>query len=182
MHTNKELIMPENLSTIDGLNDKLATLMEIAALVNSNHSLELVVARAVQSACRLAGAETGSLMLLDGDDKDLCFEVVLGKQSEDLKKLRIPKGQGIGGWVVEHNTPVIVADVQGDARFYRIADENTHFVTHSMIAVPLQIKGKVIGVLQAINKQNGSFDHADLKLAIALANMVAPAIYESRRL
>lgn len=174
--------MPENICTIDSLNDKLAAMMEIAALVNSNHNLELVVARTVQSACRLTGAETGSLMLLDGDDQDLCFEVVLGQQSADLKKLHIPKGQGIGGWVVEHNTPIIVADVQGDARFYRVADENTHFVTHSMIAVPLHVKGRVIGVLQAINKQDGTFDHADLKLAMALANMVASAIYESRRL
>jgi GAF domain-containing protein len=174
--------MLENIITIDSLNDKLATLMETAALVNSNHNLELIVLRAVQSACRLTDAETGSLMLLDADDHDLCFEVVLGQQSVDLKKLRVPKGQGIGGWVVEHNTPLIVDDVQADARFYRVADDNTRFVTKSMIAVPLHVKGKVIGVLQSINKQNGAFDHADLKLAMALANMVAPAIYQNKSL
>jgi Nif-specific regulatory protein len=174
--------MPENIITIDSLNDKLATLMEVAALVNSNHNLELIVTRAVQSACRLTEAETGSLMLYDGDDQDLCFEVVLGQNGGDLKKLHIPKGQGIAGWVAEHNSPLIVADVQADARFYRVADENTHFVTNSMIAVPLHVKGKVIGVLQSINKQNGAFDHADLKLAMALANMVAPAIYKNQSL
>lgn len=174
--------MTENICIIDSLNDKLATLMETAALVNSNHNLELVVLRAVESACRLTGAETGSLMLLDGDNRDLCFEVVLGQQNGALQQLRIPKGHGIGGWVIEHNTPIIVQDVQSDARFYRVADESSSFVTRSMIAVPLHVKGRVIGVLQSINKQSGTFDHADLKLAMALANMVAPAISESREL
>jgi GAF domain-containing protein len=49
-----------------------------------------------------------------------------------------------------------------------------------MISVPLHVKGRVIGVLQAINKQHGVFDHSDLKLAITLANLVAPAIEDAR--
>lgn len=173
--------MSENSSMIDSLNDKLTTLMEVAALVNSNHDLELVVLRAVQSACRLTGAETGSLMLLDAANQELRFEVVLGQQNDDLKKLRIPAGQGIAGWVAEHNTPMIVPDVQSDPRFFSVADKATNYVTCSMIAVPLHIKGSVIGVQQSINKLSGAFDHADLKLAMALANLVAPAINEARR-
>jgi signal transduction protein with GAF and PtsI domain len=171
--------MIDNSSIVDSLNDKLATLMEIAALVNSNHSLDVVVQRAVQSACRLTGAETGSLMLLDTINQELYFEIVLGQHKNDLKELRIPKRHGIGGWVVEHNMPMIVPDVQADSRFYRVADETINFVTRSMIAVPLCVKGRVIGVLQSINKQSGEFDHADLKLTVALANLVAPAIDEN---
>ena len=168
-------------TTIDSLNDKLATLMEVAALVNSTHDLDHVVSHAVVSACRLTGAETGSLLLIDDATQELRFEVVLGRQSDDLKKLRIPKGQGIGGAVAEKNTPMIIPDVQADARFFKVSDDTTNFVTRSMIAVPLHVKGRVIGVLQAINKKVGTFDHADLKLAIALANLVAPAIDEARK-
>ena len=172
--------MPDRIAVIESLNDKLATLMETAALVNSNHNLEAVVSRAVQSACRLTGAETGSLLLLDATSGELQFEIVLGQQGTNLKHLRIPKGQGISGWVAENNTAIIIPDVQADERFYRVTDASTDFVTNSMIAVPLHIKGKVIGVLQAINKQHGVFDHSDLKLAIALANLVAPAIEDTR--
>jgi GAF domain-containing protein len=172
--------MSESISVIDSLNDKLATLMEMAALVNSKHNLETVVARAVQSACRLTNAETGSLLLVDSASGELQFEVILGQNSSDLKNIRIPKGQGIGGWVAENNTATIVPDVQSDERFFRGADNKTNFVTNSMIAVPLHVKGKVIGVLQSINKQHGIFDHTDLKLAIALANLVAPAIEDAR--
>ena len=172
--------MSESTSTINNLNDKLSTLMETAALVNSTHNLEMVVSRAVQSACRLTGAETGSLLLLDTETGELQFEVVLGQQSANLTHLRIPKGQGIGGWVAENNIAIIIADVQADERFFRVADDSTSFVTSSTIAVPLHVKGRVIGVLQAINKQVGVFEHNDLKLAISLANLVAPAIDEAR--
>lgn len=166
--------------TIDSLNDKLATLMEMAALVNSSHNLDAVVTRAVESVCNLTGAYTGSLMLLDPATGELQFQVVLGQRNADLKNLRIPKGQGLAGLVVESNTPMIVPDVQADGRFFRVADEKTNFITRSMLAVPLHVKGKVIGVLQAINKQEGTFDVADLKLAIALANLVAPALDSTR--
>jgi GAF domain-containing protein len=172
--------MSDKHRIIDGLNDKLATLMETAALVNSNHNLETIVARAVQSACRLTGAETGSLMLLDGDG-ELHFEIVLGQQNGSLKSMKIPKGQGIAGWVAESGTATIIPDVQNDERFYRVADTTTSFVTRSMIAVPLHVKGRVIGVLQTINKTEGAFEHSDLKLAVALANLVAPAIEEDRQ-
>ena len=172
--------MSDQHRTVDSLNDKLATLMEIAALINSRHDLGMVVDRAVQSACRLTGAETGSLMLLD-DAGNLYFEVALGKQGDDVKRISVPKGQGIGGWVADNNAATIIPDVQADERFFRQADTTTSFVTRSMIAVPLHVKGKVIGVLQSINKTDGAFDHADLKLAVALANLVAPAIEEDRR-
>lgn len=173
--------MSDNLSTIDSLNDKLATLMEIAALVNSTHNLETVVSHAVRSVCRLTGAETGSLLLLDAATGELQFEVVLGQMNANLTHMRIPKGQGISGWVAENNMAIIIPDVQADERFYRVADDNSRFVTSSMIAVPLHVKGRVIGVLQSINKQHGIFEHADLKLSIALANLVAPAIEEARK-
>jgi signal transduction protein with GAF and PtsI domain len=174
-------LMTENTSTIDNLSDKLATLMEMAALANSNYNLDAVVTRAVESVCHLTGAYTGSLMLLDEANRELRFEVVLGQRNAELKKLRIPLGQGLAGCVAESNTPMIVPDVQADGRFFRVADETTQFITRSMLAVPLHIKGRVIGVLQAINKQEGTFDHADLKLAIALANLVAPAIDNVRQ-
>jgi GAF domain-containing protein len=172
--------MSEQVSVIESLNDKLATIMEMAALVNSTHNLETVVARAVESACRLTGAETGSLLLLDAATGELQFEIVLGQQGTSLKHVKIPKGQGISGWVAENNTAIIIPDVQADERFYRVTDETSSFVTSSMIAVPLHVKGRVIGVLQSINKLQGVFEHPDLKLAIALANLVAPAIEEAR--
>lgn len=161
--------------------DKLAGLMEMAALVNSSHKRSVITAHAVNSICRLTQAEAGSLLLVDDITGYLEFEVVMGEQSENLPFFRIPKGQGIAGWVAENDTPLIVPDVQADERFYIYVDHELKFTTREMIAVPLRINGKVIGVLQVINKQEGTFNHDDLKLAMAFANQIAAVIHKSSK-
>ena len=156
--------------------DKLSALMEMAALVNSSHERSVVMNHAVKSVCRLTNAEAGSLLLIDEHTGHLDFEVVLGPQSKVLSFFRVPKGQGIAGWVALNDTPIIVPDVQVDERFYRYVDQEINFVTREMIAVPLRFNGVVIGVMQAINKSEGKFDHEDLKLAMAFANQIASVI------
>ena len=157
--------------------EKLAALMEMAALVNSSHERSVVMDYAVESVCRLVGAEAGSLLLVDHYTGHLDFAVVTGEKRETLPFFRIPKGQGIAGWVTQHDTPLIVTDVQTDERFFRFTDEELNFVTRNMVAVPLRENGKVIGVLQAINKADGVFTHEDLKLVMAFANQIAGIIH-----
>lgn len=156
--------------------DKLAALMELAALVNSSHERSVVMDHAVKSVCRLVGAEAGSLLLVDQFTGHLDFEVVTGEKRETLPFFRIPKGLGIAGWVTQHDTPIIVADVQSDERFFKFTDQELNFVTRDMVAVPLRANGKVIGVLQAVNKSEGCFNHDDLKLTMAFANQIASII------
>ncbi len=159
--------------------DKLAALMEMAALVNSSHEKTVIMNHAVQSVCRLTNAEAGSLLLIDEQTGQLDFEVVLGSRSEKLIYFRIPEGQGIAGWVAKNDTPLIVPDVQSDKRFYRHCDQEIKFVTREMIAVPLRVNGNVIGVMQAINKKEGRFDLEDLKLAMAFSNQIAMVVSKS---
>ena len=161
--------------------DKLAGLMEMVALVNSSHSRAVIMDHAVKSICRLTQAEAGSLLLVDDFTGHLSFEVAMGEQADVLPYFRVPKGQGIAGWVFEHDTPLIVPDVQTDERFYRYVDQELKFTTREMIAVPLRVDGAVIGVLQVINKQDGKFGHDDLKLAMAFANQIAAVIDKTNK-
>ena len=161
--------------------DKLAGLMEMVALVNSSHVRSVIMDHAVKSICHLTQAEAGSLLLIDDFTGHLDFEVVMGEQSNILPFFRIPKGQGIAGWVAENDTPLIVPDVQADERFYRYVDQELKFTTREMIAVPLRTGGAVIGVLQVINKHDGTFNHDDLKLAMAFANQIAAVINKSSK-
>lgn len=156
--------------------DKLSALMEMASLVNSCHERTVVMEYAVQSLCRILEAEAGSLLLVDEHTGHLDFEVVNGDKKELLPFFRVPKGQGIAGWVAENNTPVIIPDVQQDDRFFKVVDRELQFVTRDMIAVPLRIGSRVIGVLQAINKKTGIFSHEDIKLAMAFANQIVAVV------
>jgi len=172
--------MPQN-KTDDIAQDKLKAMMEMAALVNSSHERSVIMDHAVKSICRLTEAEAGSLLLVDEFTGHLDFEVVTGDKKELLPFFRVPKGQGIAGWVADHNTPLIVPDVQADERFFKFTDQELNFVTRDMIAVPLRVQQKVIGILQVLNKKNGAFNHEDLKLAMAFANQIATIINDTTK-
>lgn len=156
---------------------KLRTLEEISRVLNSTLVEKVVRRLAVEAATKLMDAEVGSLLLIDAARKELFFEVALGEQGERMKEIRLKMGEGIAGWVAQTGKSVIVDDVQKDTRFSRKADQKTQFTTRNMICVPVKIKGRTIGVLQAINKKNqGRFSKGDLEDFSSLANQVAIAI------
>lgn len=155
---------------------QLNTLMEMSALVNSTLDSREIKKRAIEAATRLVDAETGSLLLVDQETGDLFFEVALGDKGDAVKEIRLSRGQGIAGSVLESGQPLIIQDVQSDPRFFKTADEKSFFKTKSMLSVPLMTKERAIGVLEAINKNEGLFDEEDKDGLCALANQVAVAV------
>jgi len=101
--------------------------------------------------------------------------------AEKLANLRIKRGQGIAGWVVENGAPAMVPDVTKDPRFFGEIDDTTGFQTKSILCVPLLLKGKTIGVIEAINKKDGSrFTEKDTLLLSIFAEQTAMAIENAR--
>ncbi|OGV98941.1 MAG: phosphohydrolase [Nitrospinae bacterium RIFCSPLOWO2_12_39_15] len=156
---------------------KLKILKEVSQVLNSTLDEKEVRRRAMEAATRLMNAEVGSLLLIDQKTRELFFEVALGERGEQVKEIRLAMGEGIAGWVAEIGQPLIVNDVQKDPRFSRKADDKSAFKTRNMICVPVKIRDKVSGVLQAINKLNGQpFTQWDLEEFGSLAAQVAIAI------
>jgi HD-GYP domain-containing protein (c-di-GMP phosphodiesterase class II) len=155
---------------------RLNTLVELSSLINSSLDAMEIKERAIVAATRLLNAEAGSLLLIDQDTEDLFFEVAFGERGEELKEVRLKKGEGIAGWVTETGEPLVIHDVQSDHRFSKSVDEKSTFITRNMVCVPLKKKDKIIGALQVINKRQGFFDEEDKDALTALANQVAIAI------
>ena len=155
---------------------RLNTLVELSSLINSTLDTMEIKERAIVAATRLLNAEAGSLLLIDQDTEELFFEVALGERGEELKEIRLKKGEGIAGWVTEKGEPLVIHDVQSDHRFSKSVDQKSTFITRNMVCVPLKKKDKIIGALQVINKRQGFFDEEDKDALIALANQVAIAI------
>ena len=156
---------------------KLKTLKEISRLLNSTLDEKEVKTRAMEAATQLMEAEVGSLLLIDEATQELYFEVALGDRGERVKEIRLKMGEGIAGWVAKTGEPVIVADAQKDPRFARKADDKSAFVTRTLICVPVKIRDKIIGVLQAINKLGAQpFSKWDLEEFQSLADQVAIAV------
>ncbi|HET8628148.1 MAG TPA: GAF domain-containing protein [Thermomicrobiales bacterium] len=156
-------------------------LVETSVRLNSLLNLPELLQTIMASAADLLGAETSSLMLLDEETNELTFEVATGEAGQEVKQLRVPADQGIAGWVLQHREPAVVGDVASDPRFYGQIDQSSGFQTRSMLAVPLSIRDRTIGVVEVINKQGSEqFDARDQDIATALAAQAAVAIDNAR--
>jgi putative nucleotidyltransferase with HDIG domain len=89
-------------------------------------------------------------------------------------------GEGIAGWVAQNGKPLIINAPQKDSRFFKGMDEKTEFRTRNIICVPVKVKEKAIGVLEAMNKDGGGFDEEDLSLFVSLSDQVAIALDNAR--
>jgi GAF domain-containing protein len=103
----------------------------------------------------------------------------LRNDEAELEGIRLQPGRGIAGWVAQQGEPAIVADAYQDERFQPGFDrEHTGFRARAVLAVPLTIKGRVIGVIEVINPLGAKpyFDDTDLALLQTLAASVAVAV------
>jgi len=160
---------------------RFQVLLEINANINSTMDLEMLLRTIIDVAVTVADAEASSLALRDAGTGELVFHLASGESGKTVESLRLPKGQGIAGWVAENGESVIVPDVSKDKRFFKGVDEKSAFVTRSILCVPMRRSGdKIIGVLQVLNKRQGTFDDQDMVLFTSLANIAAIAIENSQ--
>jgi diguanylate cyclase (GGDEF)-like protein/putative nucleotidyltransferase with HDIG domain len=121
-----------------------------------------------------------SILLKDTKTGDMIFSVVVGTNSKLLQGVRLPKGEGIAGYVMETGTPLVVDDVTKDKRFSNWVDKHTRFKTRSIIATPLKTDDKIFGVIELVNRINEeAFSEQDLGLLSSIAEYAAIAIERS---
>ncbi|MEO0293975.1 MAG: diguanylate cyclase [candidate division WOR-3 bacterium] len=157
---------------------KVKGIEEILKAINSPKiGIDEVLEIIMENVSGLLDAEAWSLLLLDKERNELVFKEVLGEKKNELKGKRMPADKGIVGWTVKNKKPIIVTDPYKDKRFYQSFDKETGFVTRNILSVPLVSKGKVLGVIEAINKKDGSkFNEEDLKLVNSYAEHAALAL------
>jgi signal transduction histidine kinase len=154
---------------------------DISYLLTSTLSLQRIFQQLMDPVRRTLNVESVSIGLIELASGDIEFiDVLMGPLFQDLPPVRLRRGQGIAGWVAQRREPVIVNDVYSDQRFYSQVDHQSGFHTSSMICIPLQVEERVIGVLQAINKQDGNFDEADLRMLQAIGGPLAASIENAK--
>ena len=171
----------DKLRRIEDKVERLALLSHLSQILNSTLDHKEIRRRAMEAATQLMKAEVGSLLLVDEEERQLYFEVALGDREKEIKTIFLNFGEGIAGWVAQHGKPLIVNAPGKDRRFFKGVDERTEFKPRNIICVPVKVKKKIIGVLEAINKKGKrGFDKEDLSLLTSLADQVAIALDNSR--
>ena len=147
--------------------------LQLSSTLDSDKLLQLIMA----SATGLLDAETSSLMLVDEETNELVIAVATGTIGSRAERQRIPIGVGIAGWTLANRQVAVVDDPASDGRFFSEVGESLQFTTKNLLAVPMLVKDRAIGVVEVINKQNNAgFTERDIELASALASLAAVAI------
>ncbi len=161
---------------------KFETLIEINTLINSNYSdVRELLTKIIESTALLTSGEASSLLLVNPENNKLYFEIALGVKGYEVKRFSLKMGEGIAGWVAEKNKSLIVNDVQSDSRFYSDISKKIGFPTNSILAVPMRVRDKCVGVIEVINKAEGKiFNEEDLQWLEIFATQAAIAIQNAR--
>ncbi|MCL2066079.1 MAG: sigma 54-interacting transcriptional regulator [Treponema sp.] len=168
------------LSKIDV--NKFNTLIEINTLISSNYKdIHALLQRILESVTQLCGGDASSLLLVDKDKQELFFEVATGSKSQEVMHFTVKLGEGIAGWVAQHNKSIIVNDVATDKRHLREISKKINYPSNTMMAVPMRIKDECIGVIEVINKvEAGGFTQDDLEWLEIFANQAALAVVNTK--
>jgi signal transduction histidine kinase len=159
---------------------RLGLFYQVGQVLVTNFDLNEFLSNTMQLATDVLDSAASSLMLIDAAKGDLVFEVSHGGRSDILRRQHISIHEGIAGWVARQGKPAIANDARTDPRFNSRVDVRTGFLTQSIAAVPLKIKGRTIGVLEVLNKYSGSFDAEDLRLLTSIGAQAAIAIENAR--
>jgi signal transduction histidine kinase len=160
---------------------QLSSLNEITRQLTSTLELNPLLQNILENAVGILNCEAGSLFLLDEQTDELVFKVTVGPVATNLVGQRLPSGTGIVGRAIQSRGPIIENEDQNSAARFKGIDQQTGFVSRSLMAVPLQVKDRVIGVIEVINRRDGlPFVQDDQTLLTAFAGQAAVAIENAR--
>ncbi len=189
LFANQAAIALENAQLFEAAHrraQRLATLNEIGRAVTSTLDLDGVLSTLLERVRQTTEAEACSVALIEPETGDLVFHQAAGSsaQAEAASRtvigFRLKPGQGIAGWVATHRQSVLVPEAASDPRFHGDVARQTGFVTRSMVCVPIVAREAVVGVIQLINRQTGTFGAEDVELLEAVAAQAAIAIENAR--
>lgn len=169
-------MVEESLSFVDQSMDggTLAALLEASVAINSTLELQDVLQAIAQSAANVLEAEASSVMLLDHRRNKLVFKAAFGEKGPSLVGQVFDAGLGIAGRVVTTGEPILAPDAHLHPAFYSEFDQRGSFQTHGLIAAPLRHRGRIIGVVEVLNKKDGAqFTRQDLGILGLFANLAA---------
>ncbi len=168
-------------SPVDTPQDKLEYLERNMIQLTETGDFQQKVEALVQSAGTVCRADGASLLLLSEDRTELYFAHVVGANAEALLKIRLPLNEhSVAGHSVLRRQTLRISDAVTDPRQSKETDAAIGYRTRSLIAAPLLWEGEPLGVLEVVNKLEGSFDDDDVEFMQILAGQAAVAVRLAR--
>ncbi len=159
---------------------QLARLMEISLTLNSTLNIDELLQYIIKTATELLECEAASLLLYDEKRNRLFFAASTGSEPKKLAQIPVPLDGSVAGTIFREDKPVTINDVSQDPRHFSGVGEQMKFQSKSLVGVPMRIRDKGVGVLEALNKLEGKFTEADERLLSVVASQAAVALYNAQ--
>ena len=154
---------------------KIEALSKVSQTITSNLYLEDILKLIVMVTAEVMNSKICSLFLLNDEKKELVIRATQSVSEAYNKKPGIKLGEGIVGLVAKDNQPISVLDVKEDNRYINTEIAKKENLC-SLLAVPLCVKGKVIGVLNSYTSVRHKFSKEEIDILTSVANQAAVAI------
>jgi PAS domain S-box-containing protein len=157
-------------------NQELGLLNQASQTFTSTLNLDQVLTTILDGIRHLIEVTAWSVWLVEPETNHIVCRRATDPQSKAIVGWRLIPQQGLVGWVVHHAESLVVTDTRTDERHFKEVDKHTGIEMRSILSMPLQVKQKVIGVLQVMDTEVGRFSAKDLALLEPLSVTAAIAI------
>ncbi len=202
-HPEPNTLKEEHLNLLQAMADQASVAVLNARLYNESQRQARVMTALAKSAGAMASSiqldrvlnsilkqiqdalqvEAVTLALVDRENNTLEYKAVICKDLSTKPKIlgkRIALGTGIIGWVAEHGERTVIPDVSKDARFEAQLSIHPQFTPKAIACVPIRLRGDVIGAIEAINPQDGSFGSDALTVLTGISSLAGSSIQNAQ--
>ncbi len=160
--------------------DHLRVFHDVARTLTTSLDLEEILKTIMEKMASFFGPERWSLLMVDELRRDLYYAIAIGEDSNSLKGLRVPMGQGVAGWVAATGNPLVVPDVSLDPQWSAFVRNHPDLNISSIACVPIRSGDKTLGVIQLLNSKLDLLSEYSISFLRILCDYAAIAIGNAR--
>ena len=144
--------------------------------LTSTLELEIVLTTVMTKMAQFFGPERWSMMLVDKEKNDLYYVIAVGEDTNSLRGMRVPMGEGIAGWVALTGNPMVVPDTTVEPRWQEFSRQNPGLNIHSIACMPVRSAEGVVGVIQLLNSKIDLLSDYSIQFLRVLCDFSAIAV------
>ena len=160
--------------------DHLRVFHDVARALTSSLELEEILGTIMDKMAKFFGPERWSFLMVDDASGELYYAIAVGENTESLKGLRVPLGEGVAGWVAATGNPLIVPNVKLDRHWATFAANHPELNIQSIACVPVRSGNKTLGVIQLLNSKLDLLSEYSISFLRILCDYAAIAIQNAR--
>src|SRR6201984_2568214 len=155
------------MDTLIGIEDSsVAFLHEIGGRLTTAGGFHEVLDRIVEFASALVKCDSCLIYVLEGEE--LVLRASKNAHPDVVDRLKLRVGQGITGWVAEHNEPVAIPEKAAHDPRFQFFHELPEDSYEAVLSVPLMCRGRVVGVINLQHRQHHVYRRREIRMISTL--------------